>query len=560
VSASSLVLAASEGGHAGGVDFPILTTTVVLPAVGALCVALVSKRRPELSRALALFFSVITGALTVGILVTFETADAGFQMVEKATWIRDLDISWHLGVDGISLFLLVMTGILFPIAIIGAPAHHDEKPFLAWLLLLEAGCLGVFLALDLFVFFVMFEIVLVPMYFLISGWGYAERRYAAMKFFLYTMFGSAFMLVGLVATAVLHAQQSGGDITFDLVVIAQDQSIATNTARWLFLAFAIAFAIKVPVWPLHTWLPDAHTQAPTAGSVILAGVMLKLGTYGFLRFGLYLFPEASAWFAPVMVTLGTIGILYGAVVATMQKDLKRLVAYSSVAHLGFIVLGTFSLTTQGLQGSVLQMVNHGISTGALFLLVGMISDRRHTREIAKLKGLQKVAPIFAGVFTVVMLSSIGLPGLNGFVGEFLILLGSFTSARWWSVVAAAGVILAALYLLWAYQRTFHGEPDEDNAGFAEMGLKEGLVMAPLIGLIVFLGVYPKPMLERIEPSVKALVHHVEDHSDFEEPEVNQTGREAREETYREAEEHESDHGGGHGAKTDEGDHSEEGEG
>ena len=246
--------------------------------------------------------------------------------------------------------------------------------------------------------------------------------------------------------------------------------------------------------------------------MILAGVMLKLGTYGFLRFGLFLFPEAAAWFAPAMITLGTIGIIYGAVVATMQKDLKRLVAYSSVAHLGFIVLGTFSLTTQGLEGSVLQMVNHGISTGALFLLVGMISDRRHTREIAQLKGLQKVAPIFAAVFTVVMLSSIGLPGLNGFVGEFLILLGSFTSARWWSVVAASGVILAALYLLWAYQRTFHGEPDEDNAGFAEIELREGLVMAPLLGLIVFLGVYPKPVLERIEPSVKALVAHVEEHS------------------------------------------------
>jgi NADH-quinone oxidoreductase subunit M len=547
---NALLLAAAEGGDAAA-EIPLLSTIVVLPAVGALVVALVSRRRPELSRALAITFSVLTGALTIAVLVTFETADAGFQMVDKATWIRDLDISWHLGVDGISLFLLVMTGVLFPIAIVGAPAHHDEKPFLAWILLLEAGCLGVFLALDLFVFFVMFEIVLVPMYFLISGWGYAERRYAAMKFFLYTMFGSAFMLVGLIATAVLHAQESGGGITFDLVQIAQDQSIATNSARWLFLAFAVAFAIKVPVFPLHTWLPDAHTQAPTAGSVILAGVMLKLGTYGFLRFGLFLFPEAAAWFAPVMITLGTVGVIYGAVVATMQKDLKRLVAYSSVAHLGFIVLGTFSLTTQGLEGSVLQMVNHGISTGALFLLVGMISDRRHTREIAKLKGLQKVAPIFAGVFTVVMLSSIGLPGLNGFVGEFLILLGSFTSARWWSVVAASGVILAALYLLWAYQRTFHGEPDEDNRGFAEITLREGLVMAPLLGLIVFLGVYPKPVLERVEPSVKALVAHVEEHSDFTEPEVDVTGREARESTYAEAEEHESDEGG-HGAEEGEG--------
>ena len=555
-----MILAASEG----ATSFPLLSAMVVLPAVGALAVALVSKRRPELCRVVALAFSVLTGALTVAALVAFDAGAADFQMVEKVTWISDLDISWHLGVDGISLFLLVMTGILFPLAIVGAPAHHDEKPFLAWLLLLEAGCLGVFLSLDLFLFFVMFEIVLVPMYFLISGWGYAERRYAAMKFFLYTMFGSAFMLVGLIATAVLHGRATG-QITFDLVTIANDQgAIATSSARWLFLAFAIAFAIKVPIFPLHTWLPDAHTQAPTAGSVILAGVMLKLGTYGFLRFGLYLFPEASAWFAPAMLTLGTIGILYGAVVATMQKDLKRLVAYSSVAHLGFIVLGTFSLTTQGLEGGILQMVNHGITTGGLFLLVGYISDRRHTREIAQLKGLQKVAPIFAGVFTLVMLASIGVPGLNGFVGEFLILLGAFTSDRWWAVVAASGVILAALYLLWAYQRTFHGEPDADNSGFAEMRLREGLVMAPLLFLIVFLGVYPKPVLDRIEPSVKALVAHVEASSDHEEPQVNETGPDARESTYVEGErvQEEAEHHGepeeGSEGETD--DHDGEGEG
>jgi NADH-quinone oxidoreductase subunit M len=524
----SAVLAATEGHSAG---FPLLTATVALPAIGALAVALVSKRRPELCRTLATVFSVLTGGLSIAILIAFERGVAGFQMVDNTSWIEDLGISWHLGVDGISLFLIVMTGVMFPIAILGAPAHHDDKPFLAWLLLLEAGCMGVFMALDLFVFFVMFEIVLVPMYFLISGWGYAERRYAAMKFFLYTMFGSAFMLVGLIATAVLHAR-STGTLTFDVVAIASEQgAIAPTTARWLFLAFAVAFAIKVPIFPLHTWLPDAHTQAPTAGSVILAAVMLKLGTYGFLRFGLYLFPEASDWFAPAMLTLGVIGITYGAVVATMQKDLKRLVAFSSVAHLGFIVLGTFSLTTQGLQGSVLQMVNHGISTGALFLLVGMISDRRHTRTITELNGLQKVAPIFAGVFTVVMLSSVGLPGLNGFVGEFLILLGSFTTARWWAVVAASGVILAALYLLWAYQRVFHGEPDEENRSFPEIGLREALVMAPLVGLIVFLGVFPKPVLERMEPSVDALVAHVEENSDFDQPSVNVEGPGARTEAF-----------------------------
>ncbi len=296
-----------------------------------------------------------------------------------------------------------------------------------------------------------------------------------------------------------------------------------SAVRWIFLAFAVAFAVKVPLFPLHTWLPDAHTQAPTAGSVILAGVMLKLGTYGFVRFGLYLFPEASVYFAPALVTLGVIGIIYGAVVATMQRDLKRLVAYSSVAHLGFIVLGTFALTTQGIEGGVMQMVNHGVSTGALFLLVGMIYDRRHTREISALKGLQKSAPILAGVFTVVMLSSIGLPGLNGFAGEFLILTGSFLTRRWFTVVAALGVILAAVYLLWAYQRVFHGEPDEDNAQVPDMTWREGLIMAPLLGLIVFLGVYPKPMLDRIEPAVEQLVDHIEEHSDFVEPEVARSG-------------------------------------
>jgi NADH-quinone oxidoreductase subunit M len=382
--------------------------------------------------------------------------------------------------------------------------------------------MGVFLALDLFLFFVAFEIVLVPMYFLIGGWGYGRRVYAALKFFLFTMLGSAFMLVAILALAFLH-QRATGVLTFDLVEIAEAQAIAESSARWLFLGFAVAFAVKCPLFPLHTWLPDAHTQAPTAGSVILAGVMLKLGTYGFVRFGLYLFPEASTWFAPVLVTLGVIGIIYGAIVAAVQRDLKRLVAYSSVAHLGFIVLGTFAFTTQSLQGGVLQMVNHGISTGALFLLLGMVYDRRHTYEMASLKGLQKAAPVLAGVFTVVMMSSIGLPGLNGFVGEFLILIGSFPTRRWWAVVATFGVVLAAVYLLWAYQRVFHGEPDGDNATVRDMTWREGAVMAPLLALIVFLGVFPRPVLERIEPAVDRLIAHVERGSDYVQPEVSRDG-------------------------------------
>ena len=368
--------------------------------------------------------------------------------------------------------------------------------------------MGSFVSLDLFLFFIFFEVVLVPMYFLIGGWGYDQRVYAATKFFLYTMAGSAFMLVGIVATAFL-ARSSTGGITFDLVTLAESANFSVTTGRWLFVALAIAFAVKVPLFPVHTWLPDAHTQAPTAGSVILAGVLLKMGTYGLLRFGVYLFPEASLWARPAVYTLAVVGIIYGAIAATMQKDLKRLVAYSSVAHLGFIVLGTFAMTPEALSGGVMQMVNHGVSTGALFLLVGMIYERRHTRQIAELRGLQKVAPIFAGFFMIVMLSSIGVPGLNGFVGEFLILIGSFDTARWWVIVGTTGVILAALYLLWAYQRVFHGEPDEANSTFPELRLREGLLLGAFVVAIVFTGLYPKPMLSRIEPSITSVLEHVE---------------------------------------------------
>jgi NADH-quinone oxidoreductase subunit M len=501
--------------------FPLLSTMVVLPALGALLVALVPSRRGDMARMIGFGVAVAVGMLTVSLLIQFDAAEGGFQFVSRHEWIAEFGISWHLGVDGISLFLVVLAGLLFPIAILGVDPHHDRKAYTAWMLLLEAGTIGAFLALDLFLFFVFFEIVLVPMYFLIGRWGYENRVYASYKFFIYTMAGSALMLVGILTLAFLSA--GDGPLTFDLVEIAENGDLATNTARWLFLAFALAFAVKVPLFPFHTWLPDAHTQAPTGGSVILAGVMLKLGTYGFMRFGLFLFPEATTYFGPVMVTLGVIGIVYGAVVAAMQADLKRLVAYSSIAHLGFIVLGTFALTTQSMQGGVIQMVNHGITTGALFLLVGMIYERRHTREIARLKGLQKSAPVLAGVFTVVMFASVGLPGLNGFPGEFLVLIGSFLTYRWWAVVAATGVILAALYLLWAYQRSFHGEPDEDNVGIADMNWREGLVMAPLLALIVFLGVYPKPMLERVEPAVDRLIAHIEERTDYVQPGVAREG-------------------------------------
>lgn len=501
-------------------SLPVLTVLVVLPAAGAALLAAMPRTRPDLFKPAATAVSAANAAVAVWMLADFATGSAAarFQYVERYDWLGGLGASWHLGVDGISLFLVALTALLFPLAIAGIDAEHSPKPYYAWLLVLEAGCLGVFCALDLFAFFVFFEIVLVPMYFLIARWGHGRRNYAATKFFLFTMLGSALMLVAVVALALLHARAAGGPVTFDLVEIASAQSVAPTTARWLFLAFAAAFAVKVPLFPMHTWLPDAHTNAPTAGSVILAGVMLKLGTYGLLRFGLYLFPEASVHFAPLLITLGVVGIVYGAVVAAMQRDLKRLVAYSSVAHLGFIVLGTFAINTEGISGGLLQMVNHGVSTGALFLLVGMIYERRHTYAIAELGGLQRAAPRLAAVFTVVMLSSVGLPGLNGFVGEFLVLVGAFVAHRWWAVAAAAGVVLAAVYLLWAYQRVFHGPASGANAEMADLGWREMLLMVPFVAAIVFMGVYPKPVIDRMTPAVDALIAHVEASVDrFDEP-------------------------------------------
>jgi NADH-quinone oxidoreductase subunit M len=500
---SALLLATEAAGNEAAASFPVLSALVVLPILGALLLLLLPNSRPEYFKQVAFLVSAAVGGMAIWVLTDFQTGvhAAEFQLQNSHTWIESMGISWHLGIDGISLWLVVLTGLIFPIAIVAIDAEHEPKAYYGWLLVLEAGCMGVFLALDLFAFFVFFEIVLVPMYFLIGKWGHGERAYAATKFFIYTMFGSALMLVGILSLAFLNEAETG-ILTFNLVELAESQMIATTTARWIFLSFALAFAVKVPLFPVHTWLPDAHTNAPTAGSVILAAVMLKLGTYGFLRFGVYLFPEAAVFFAPALVTLGVIGIIYGAIAATMQHDLKRLVAYSSVAHLGFIVIGIFSLNTEGIEGGILQMVNHGLSTGALFLLVGWIYDRLHTRQISELGGLQKPAPIFAGVFMVVMLSSIGLPGLNGFVGE-------------------TGVIIAALYLLWAYQRVFHGPAKGDNAKMKDLTLREGLIMLPFLVGIVFMGVYPKPVIERMEPAVDALIQHVEDHvDDFDEPVAN----------------------------------------
>lgn len=513
----SALLAASTTGS-DSVSLPIPPTLILIPLLTALAIALIPSNRTAELKLVALVGSSIAGAVSVWMMAAFDKHDGGFQYVVNTPWLESLGIDWHFAIDGISLFMVVLTGLLFPIAILATEPHHDAKPYYMWLMVLMSGSFGVFMALDLLLFFVFFEVVLIPMYFLIGGWGHGRRVYAALKFFIYTMSGSALMLVGILSLGFLTAAKTGNALTFDVTQLAEAQALGTTAQRLIFLSFALAFAVKVPLFPLHTWLPDAHTEAPTAGSVILAGVMLKLGTYGYIRFGVYLFPQAAHDLAWIFLTLGVIGILYAAVVATMQKDLKRLVAYSSVAHLGFIVLGIFALNTQGLSGAVFQMVAHGVSTGALFILVGWIYERRHTRQIAELGGLQKAAPIFAGVFTLVMLSSVGLPGLNGFNGEFLILLGGFQAARWWTVFAVLGVILAALYLLWAYQRVFHGTPEGDNATMEELRLSEGLAILPLLVLIVFMGVYPKPMLERIEPSVELLVAHVEANVDgFSEP-------------------------------------------
>lgn len=500
--------------------FPILTSIIVLPFAGAVLVLFTSDRRPEIARGLGLSVSVATLGLAASLLWYFKVHDPGFQFTETHTWFSALGVDYRLGVDGISLFMVVLTALLFPIGLIASFDEPRTKQFFVWMLALEGALLGVFLSLDLVLFFVFFEFVLVPMYFLIAGWGHGRKLYAATKFFLFTMAGSAFLLVGILTVAFLH-QRDTGVLTFGFEVLRDwaPKGLDPTVAKWLFVAFGVAFAVKVPVFPLHTWLPDAHTEAPTAGSVILAGVLLKMGTYGFLRFSLGLFPGAAVDLAWVVLILGVIGILYGAIVAAVQPDLKRVIAYSSVAHLGFVMIGIFALTTQGLSGGLFTMVSHGLTTGALFLLVGMLYERRHTRLIADFGGLWKSVPVLTGVWVVAVFASIGLPGLSGFVGEFLALLGTFLANRWVAVAATLGVILAAVYLLWAFQRVFTGEPRGENLVLRDIKARELLTVVPLLALSLFIGLYPKPVLDRFEPSVNHVIAHIERNTDYHQPKV-----------------------------------------
>lgn len=487
--------------------FPYLTVLVLVPAAGALLAALANKSSRWVAEAVGLAASLTTLGFAIGVAVLMRSGDGGFQFVSHHVWAKDLGISWYVGVDGISVFLVLLAAVLFPIVLVGARARHNAPAYVAWMLLLESACIGTFVSLDLVLFFFFFEITLVPAYFLIGGWGFERRAYAAIKFFVYTFLGSAFLLVGILAVAFLHEQQTGV-LTFALPALLHTH-FTTTTEVLCFLAFTAAFAVKAPLFPFHTWSPDAYREASTGGSVILVAILAKLGTYGLLRFDLNLFPNATHDLAPLLLTLAVIGILYGAAVACAQRDMKRIVAYSSLAQIGFIALGTFAVTTQSLTGAVLLMVNHGIIVAALFLLIGFIYERRRTWQVTELRGLQAPAPILAGAFTVAMMASIGLPGLNGFVSEFLVLLGTFLTHRWWAVVATAGVVIAALYLLWAYQQVFHHKPDELNRRTRDLSWGERAVIAPLLVIIVFLGVYPKPFLDRITPSVNQLVQRVE---------------------------------------------------
>jgi len=488
----------------------LLTSIVFLPTAGAALLLLFPESAAREAKWFAFSVSVLELVVSIPLWTRFDVSARGFQFAETASWIPSIGVSYAVGIDGISLVLILLTTLLTPVSLLYSVSHVEKsvRAFSIAFLLLETGMIGSLAALDLALFYVFWEVMLVPMYFIIGIWGGARRIYAAMKFFLFTMAGSLLMFLAILYLAARHRVATGAwsFLLADLVRL----DFPASTQALLFFAFALAFAIKVPVFPLHTWLPDAHTEAPTAGSIILAGVLLKLGVYGYLRFALPLFPQAALRYAPWLGILGVIGVVYGALVAYAQKDMKRLVAYSSVSHLGLVVVGIGAFTTTALSGAVLQMVNHGLSTGALFLLVGVLYERRHTREIQAYGGIAGVVPVTTALFLVATLSSIGLPGLNGFVGEFLILLGTWTSPhRWWSVLAATGVILSAVYMLSLVQRVFWNPlVHEENRSLPEIRASELLAASALVVLMVWIGVRPNDVLSRLAPSVEAVQRSV----------------------------------------------------
>lgn len=501
-------------------EFPVLSAIVAVPFLGAVAVLCVPARRAEVVRSLGYLTTVTTLGLAGWMLWDFRAGTGTFQMVEAHPLVRSLGVSWIVGVDGFSVFLVAVTALLFPLGLLASEGITERvKAYTFWFLLLEGTILGVFCSLDLLVFFVFWELMLVPMWFLIAGWGSAARRYAAMKFFLYTAAGSAFLLAAILTLGFLH-RADVGVLTFDVRALAAWDGPAPSTARWLFAAFMVAFAIKVPIWPLHTWLPDTHTEAPTAGSVILAGVIIKMGAYGILRFCFELFPQASVDAAPIVLTLAVIGILYGSVVAAMQRDAKRVIAYSSVAHMGFVVLGLFSLTVIGVGGATFTMLSHPLTTGSLFLVIGMLYERRHSRRIEDFGGVGRVAPRLTAALLVATFAGIGLPGLSGFVGEFLSLLGAFLTQRWWAVAATFGVVGAAVYMLWMVRRIVSGVPGEAVAAFRDLSGREIATVVPLLALSLFLGVHPRPVLDRIGPSAARTVARIDDRTGHRSPHLD----------------------------------------
>jgi NADH-quinone oxidoreductase subunit M len=487
----------------------ILTILAFLPLIGAIAILLMKKESAGAIRGFALFTACVNFVISLPLLFGFDSSKAGMQFEETVDWIPSLGIQYHLGIDGISLWLVMLTTFLSVICILSSWSIDKKvKEYMFFFLVLETGMIGALASLDLFLFYIFWEAMLIPMYFLIGVWGGKERIYAAVKFFIFTMVGSLLMLVAIIALYYLNIK-AGNPATFSILELYK-LPIAPSIQMVMFMAFALAFAIKVPMWPVHTWLPDAHTQAPTAGSVILAGVLLKMGCYGFLRFAMPLFPNAVVAATPFMMTLAVVGIIYGALVAMVQKDVKKLVAYSSVSHLGYVMLGIFALNAQGVVGGLYQSLNHGISTGALFLLVGVIYERRHTRMIEDFGGLARQMPYYATIFLIITMSSIGLPGLNGFVGEFLIMMGAYLSSPIAAIFAASGVILAAGYMLWMYRRVFFGPlTNEANKNLTDLtGLEWGYLM-PMVILAFWMGIYPATFTSKMEPTITAWLSQIE---------------------------------------------------